>query len=208
MKRKVVLIIFVFLLNMFWVNAISVTNTLASHYNIVIKTTKQTNLNNNNIMDELDVLLETDLSYKNESAVTIGKKIDNYLKGEMKGLGEFIAKYAIVSDVDPYLIASMIVENTECDVECSVLVKQCKNVSKAIYNKENIGEVSCFGGNYQKFNTLEDSIKSFIKYVKVNFYENDLKTPGTIYKTYKKDVRWVFRVNQYIDKIKSSSIAN
>ena len=206
MKRKIVLIIFVFLLNIIWVNAISVTNSLASHYNLVIKTTNQTNLNNNNIIDELDVLLETNLSYNNESASTIGKKIDNYLKGDMKGFGEFIAKYAIANDLDPYFVAGMIVEATGCDTECSVLVTKCNNVYKALYNKENMGEASCFGGNYQKFNTIEDSVKSFIKYVKINFYEKDLKTPGAIYKIYNKDVRWVFRVNQYIDKIKNSSI--
>lgn len=208
MKRKIVLIIFVFLFNVIWVNAISVTNTLASHYNIVIKTNNQTNLNNNVIMEEIDIMLENNLTYQDEDATIIGKKIDNYLKNEMAGYGELISKYAISYEVNPYLVAAMIVENTSCDTNCSVLVKKCNNVSKDLYNKDDIGEASCFGGSYQKFNTLDDSIKNFIKYVKSNFYANELTTPGTIYKAYNKDVRWVFRVNEYMNKIKNSTVSS
>lgn len=206
MKRKIVLIIVVFLFNIVWVNAISVTNKLTSHYNLIIKTSNQTNLNNNTIIDEIDIMLETNLNYEGEKASIIGKKIDNYLKNELLGSGELIAKYSIHYGINPYLIAGMLVENTSCDTNCNVLVKKCNNVYNAIYNKNNINEVSCFGGSYQKFNTKEDSIKSFIKYVKVNFYDKELTSPGLIYKSYNKDVRWQFLVNEYINKIKNSSI--
>ena len=205
MIRKIVLIILVFLFNIIFVNAINTSNILIDHYNIVIKTNKQT-LSNNNIIDELDVMLETDLTYNNEDSDIIAKKINNYLKNELAGYGELISKYSIVNEVNPYLIAGMIIEDTSCDTNCSVLVKRCNNVSHDLYEKDNLNEASCFGGSYQKFNTLDESIKSFIKYVKNNFYKNELTTPGTIYKTYKKDVRWAFRVNQNIDKIKNSSI--
>jgi hypothetical protein len=206
MKRKVILIVFVLLLNMIWVNAIAVTNKLASHYNIVIKTKKQNAVSNNNILDDLDVMLENNLSYENEDATIIGKKIDNYLKAEIFGYGEFIAKYSIVNNVNPYLVAGMIIENTECDEECSILVTKCNNVGKITYNKENALETSCFGGSYQKFDSIENSIRVYIKYIKTNFYDKELTTPAAIYKSYKKDVRWVFRVNQTIDKIKNSSL--
>ena len=56
MKRKIILIILVFLLNIVWVNAISITNSLASHYDFVIKTKEQTNLTNTGIMDDLDII--------------------------------------------------------------------------------------------------------------------------------------------------------
>lgn len=205
MIRKIILIILVFLFNILFVNAINTSNTLMDHYNIVIKTNKQT-LSNNNIIDELDVMLETNLTYNEESSDIIATKINNYLKNELEGYGELISKYSIVNEVDPYLIAGMILEDTSCDTNCSVLVKKCNNISHDLYEKDNLNEASCFGGSYQKFNTLDESIKSFIKYVKNNFYQNELTTPGTIYKTYKKDVRWAFRVNQNIDKIKNSSI--
>ena len=205
MIRKIILIILVFLFNILFVNAINTSNTLMDHYNIVIKTDKQA-LGNNNIIDELDVMLETNLTYNEESSDIIATKINNYLKNELEGYGELISKYSIVNEVDPYLIAGMILEDTSCDTNCSVLVKKCNNISHDLYEKDNLNEASCFGGSYQKFNTLDESIKSFIKYVKNNFYQNELTTPGTIYKTYKKDVRWAFRVNQNIDKIKNSSI--
>lgn len=101
----------------------------------------------------------------------------------------------------------MIIENTNCDSKCSVLVTKCNNVSKALYNKDNMTEAACFGGYYQKFNSVDDSIKYFIRYVKLNFYDQDLKTANAIYKAYNKDVRWVFIINQTIDKIKNSSVS-
>lgn len=205
MKRKIILVIFIFLFNILWVNAINVTNKFTSKYNLIIDTNK-TNLNNNSIVENIDIILDSNLNYQGESATLIGKKINNYLTGELDNYGELIAKYSIFYEVDPYLIAGIIIENTGCDSNCNTLVKKCNNVYNAIYNKNNIGESSCFGGNYQKFNSLDDSIKSFVKFIKVNFYDNDLKTPNAIYKAYNKDVRWVFRVNEYMNKIKSSSI--
>ena len=76
MKRKVFLIILVFLVNILWVNAIGVTNKLSDKYNIVINT-KNPNKNNNNpnIIDDLDVLLNADLTYEGENADIIAKKL-------------------------------------------------------------------------------------------------------------------------------------
>lgn len=206
MKRKIILIVLVFLFNIVWVNAISITNNLASHYNIVIKTKTNSSLNNGNIMDDIDVMLENNLSYDGVDAVTIGNKINTSLKGELTGYGELIAKYSIVNDVNPYLVAAIIVENTDCSDTCSVLVTKCNNVGKLLYNKESITETACFGGYYQSFKTIDDSIKSYIKYIKVNFYDKEMNTPNLMYKSYKKDVRWVFRVNNIIDQMKNSNV--
>lgn len=200
MKRKIILIIFVLVINVLWVNGITITNKLVSHYNIVIKTgTKNNSSSKPNIMDDIDVILNSDLNYNGESSVVIGKKIDNFLKDDLSGYGSLISKYAIANETNPYLIASMIIVETNCDLKCSVLVKKCNNVYEAI----NTSGEACFGGEYQKFNSIDDSIKTFIKYSKTNFYDNDLTTPNSISKPLKKDVRWIFMVNQYMDKIKN-----
>ena len=204
MKRKLILIILVFLFNMMWVNAITITNDFASKNNLLIKITQKTKLNNTTIMDDLDVMLDNSLTYDGVDAVTIGNKINNYLKAELAGYGEFIAKYSIVNEVNPYLVASFIIENSECDETCSVLVTKCNNVGKLLYNKENLTNTACFGGYYQSYKSLDDSIKAYIKYIKTNFYDKELTTPSTIYKSYNKDVRWVFRVNNIMDSIKNS----
>ena len=205
MKRKILLVILVFLLNMLWVNAISKTNKLVSSNNIIIKTKNQENLNNNvSVMDDLDVILDNNLAFEGVDAITIGNKINQHLKAEMSGYGELIAKYSIASNVNPYLVASMIIQEVDCDNECSVLVTRCNNVGKLMYDKDIVGEASCFGGSYQKFDSIETSIKVYVKYIKNNFYDKELTTPNAIYKSYKKDVRWVFLVNQQIDKIKNS----
>ena len=204
MKRKVILVVLVFLFNIIWVNAISVTNKLASSHNIIIRTIKKTSLNNN-VMDDLDIMLETSLVYEGEEAIVIGNKINANLKAEMSGYGELIAKYSIANNINPYLIASMIIYETECDEECSVLVTRCNNVAKILYDKELAG-TSCFGGSYQKFDSIENSIKTYIKYIKVNFYDKELTTPSNMYKSYRKDVGWAFKINQTIDRIKNTSL--
>ena len=204
MKRKIILIILVFLFNMIWVNAITVTNDFAAKNNLLIKISQKTKLNNTRVMDDLDVMLDNNLSYEDVDAITIGNKINNYLKAEISGYGELIAKYSIVNEVNPYLVGAFIVENSECDETCSVLVTKCNNVGKLLYNKDNLTNTACFGGYYQSFKSIDDSVKSYIKYIKSNFYDKELTTPGTIYKAYNKDVRWVFRVNNLIDGIKNS----
>ena len=207
MKRKIVLIILAFGFNILWVNAITVTNSLASHYNIVIKTTAQEKLNNSSIMKEIDIMLRDDLAYEGEDAVQIGKKIDNFLKNEIAGKGELIAKYSIVNEVNPYLVAAMIVETTGCDVECNFLVKKCNNIGKLYYNKDNDSEMSCYGGFYQQFTTIDDSIKSYVKYIKTNYYEKGITTPKAISTSNKRkfDVGWVYWIENYMNKMKKST---
>ena len=204
MKRKIVLVVLVLLLNIAWINVIGITNSFAANNNFIIKIKQNTNLNNTGIIDDLDVILDNSLNYENVDAVTIGNKINKSLKGELSGYGELIAKYSIVNEVNPYLVSAMIIENTECNETCSVLVSKCNNVGKLIFNKDSITETSCFGGYYQSFKTIDDSIKSYIKYIKVNFYDKELTTPSAMYKIYNKDVRWVFRVNNIMDYIKKS----
>ena len=204
MKRKIVLIILVFLFNIVWVNAITEVNIFLDSHDLVIETNKKTGLSNNPLMGELDVMLNNDLEYEGENAVKIGQKIDNFLKGKMAGKGEVISKYAINSNLNPYLVAGMIIEESECDLECSFLVKKCNNVAKLKYDANDLSQASCLGGYYQKFNSLDDSIKSYIKYIKTNFYDKELTTVSDIANNYKKNVRWVFRVNQKMDNIKKS----
>ena len=206
MKRKIILIIFVFLFNILWVNAISLTNDLTSHYNLIIETKEKSNLQDNTIIDDIDVMFENNLSYEEVDAVVIGNKINTGLHGELSGYGELISKYSIVNNINPYLAAGMIIENTECSDTCSVLVTKCKNVGKIAYNKEMIGETACFGGYYRSFSNIEDSIKAYIKFIRKNFYDKELTTPGTIYKSYNKDVRWAFRVNNYMEQMKNASV--
>ncbi len=205
MKRKIILIILVFGFNLIWVNAISGVNTLAENHNFVIQTTKKANLEKNTLMEELDVMLKTDLSYEGEDAVVIGHKIDNYLKDKMASKGEVISKYAINSNLNPYLVAAMIIEESNCDSECSFLVQKCNNVAKLYYNENDMTQASCLGGYYQKFNSVDDSIRSYVKYVETNFYNQKLTTADAIAKNYNKNVRWVFRINQKIDLLKRAT---
>ena len=123
----------------------------------------------------------------------------------MEGKGEVISKYAINSKLNPYLVASMVIEESGCDSECSVLVNKCNNVGKLYYNENNLTEKACFGGYYQQFDSIESSIRSYVRYVRENFYDKELTNLNDIYKEYKKDVRWLYRVSQRMDNIKKST---
>ena len=206
MKRKIILIICVLLFNILWVNMISLTNSLANHYKLIIHVKTKSSLKNATVIDDIDVMLENNLSYEDVDAVVIGNKINTSLKGELSGYGELISKYSIVNKVNPYLIAAMIIENSDCNETCSVLVTKCKNVGKLPYDKDKLGEASCFGGYYRRFDNIEDSIKTYIKFINSNFYQKEMTTPSTIYSSYKKDVRWVYRVNSYMDQMKNATV--
>ena len=58
-------------------------------------------------------------SFNGESAEAIGKKIDKYCsKTPLDGYGETIARAAIKKSVNPYLISGIILESTNCKIEC------------------------------------------------------------------------------------------
>lgn len=138
-----------------------------------------------------------DTSFNGESAEVIGKKIDKYCeKTSLEGYGEYIAKTAIIKGVNPYLISGIVLENSNCKIECSVIFKECNNVSGMK------GSPGCFGGAYKSYNKIEDSILDIINKISKDFYTPEMQAPYKMYKDYGKTSSWALKVSNFMDAIK------
>ena len=138
-----------------------------------------------------------DTSFNGESIEQIGKKFDTYCKKTpLEGYGEYIAKNSIAKGVNPYLISAMILESSRCKTDCSVIFKECNNVSGTK------GSPGCFGGLYRTYDSLNDSISDIIGDISKEFYTSEMQAPYKMYKQYGKNSSWAFKVSNYMDAIK------
>ena len=138
-----------------------------------------------------------DTSFDGESIEQIGKKFDKYIKKTpLEGYGEHIAKTSITKGVNPYLIGAIILESSRCKTECSVIFRECNNVSGMK------GSPGCFGGLYRVYNSINDSISDIVNNISKNFYTKEMQSPYKMYREYGKNSSWAFKVSNYMDAIK------
>ena len=138
-----------------------------------------------------------DTKFNGESIEAIGKKFDKYTKKTpLEGYGEFIARTSINKGVNPYLISGIILENSNCKIECSVIFKECNNLTGLK------GEPGCFGGTYKKYEKIEDSISDLVNQINKDYYTKEMQAPYKMYKTYGKNSSWALKVSNFMDAIK------
>ena len=138
-------------------------------------------------------------SFNGESSEVIAKKLDKYLHSTLKGKGKFITDYSIKVGLDPYLAASVMLQETGCYWTCSYLTRTCNNVGG------NKGKPACNGGSYRKFSTIEDGMKFAIN--KLNsYYKKGYKTPKQINPFYATDKTWHEKVQRYYNKLKKVKV--
>ena len=138
-----------------------------------------------------------DTKFNGESIESIGKKIDKYCqKTSLEGYGEYIARTSITKGVNPYLISGIILENSNCKIECSVIFKECNNTSGMK------GDPGCFGGAYKSYNKIEESISDLVNYISKEFYTPEMQAPYKMYKAYGKNSSWALKVSNFMDGIK------
>ena len=137
--------------------------------------------------------------FKGESSEDIAKKIDKFLHSTLKGKGTFITEYSLSIGLDPYLAASVMLQETGCYWTCSKLTKSCNNVGG------NKGKPGCNGGSYRKFDTLEKGMKFAMK--KLNsYYKKGYTTAKEINPFYATDKTWHKKVQRYYNRIKKTKI--
>ena len=133
--------------------------------------------------------------FNGEHKDVIIKKINRYLRSNLKNKGEFIVTYSIQKGVDPYLVTAVILQETGCYWNCSKLAKTCNNYGG------NKGKPGCNGGSYRKFNTQEEGLKFAINKL-ANYYKKGLTTPEKINPKYASDKTWYKKVRNYMKKLK------
>ncbi len=198
MKRNIILIILLFIFNILWLYGISYMNRfIVSNDLMIVLGEKQDSEPGEEIIEEEELV-----EYDGEGFENIGKKIEKYLvKTKLEGYGEYIAKTSVNKGVNPYLVSSIIIVNSNCTVQCNAIAESCNNVGDL---KGSYG--GCFGGTYKKYFTIEDGIDDLINYILTNFYANDLKSPTAIYKKYGKNSAWSYKVSRYMERIKREKV--
>ncbi len=198
--RKGFIFLVLLAFNFLLIYGINQANVLMFNNNFMIYLNKQTPEEEQPGEDKPEPPKEetvVDTNYNGESYEKIGKKIDKYCsKTPLEGLGEFIAKNSISKGVNPYLITGIVLEGSNCKIECSIIFKECKNATG--YK----GEPGCFGGTYKSYNKVEDSITDIINYISKEFYTKDMQSPYKMYKTYGKNSAWALKVSNFMDAIK------
>lgn len=194
--RKGIVLIVSLIFNMLFIYGIGYANRIMFNNNFMIY------LNNEDmdiISDDVkdDVHDEEVTTYNGESIETIGKKMESLFKQtDLEGLGEHVSRLSITKSVNPYLIGGIILENTNCRIDCSILLKQCNNVSGLK------GTPGCFGGNYKYYNTKEDSVSELVNFISKSYPNLDMQQPYKMYKSYGKNETWAFKVNKYMEELK------
>ena len=194
--RKWLILVLLVLFDMLFIYGINYTNQIMFNNSFMIYLDKK----DEPIVDpEKNETPEkpVDTSYNGETYEQIGEKMDNiFKKTDLEGYGEFIAKTSIAKSVNPYLIGGIIMESTNCKYECSVIYKQCNNVSGMK------GEPGCFGGTYKKYNNINDGITDLVNDISDKFLAVDMQAPYKMYKKYGKNETWAFKVNKYMEQLK------
>lgn len=201
MKRRIVVFILVGLFNFILMSGITFANQIMFEKDFIIKLNDD-NVNNNNNSSDLPsspVLPSDGTEYEGESISTIAKKFEKYFKKtDLEGYGEHIASSSMKKGVNPYLVGGIILVNTNCINDCSIIFKNCNNVGDLS------GTPGCFGGSYKKYDSIEASVNDLVDYIYDKFVVNNLTSPSAIYKKYNKDITWAFKVSNYMEKLKKT----
>jgi len=196
MRKSIVLIVSL-LFNAIFIYGISYANRIMFNNNFMIYLNKQEVVEENNLDNQENVQEEVNTTYNGESIEDIGKKMDILLaKTALEGLGEHISRSAITKSVNPYLVGGIILESTNCKIDCSIILKQCNNVSGLK------GEPGCFGGSYKRYNSKEESITDLANFISKNYPNLDMQQPYKMYNSYGRNETWAFKVNKYMEELK------
>ena len=194
--RKVFVFIILLLFNFLFVYGINYANELMFKNDFMIYFKGKPVIISDEEEENKEIIIDT--SYDGEKMEDIARKMDKYFeKTPLEGYGEFIAKTSISKGVNPYLIGGIIIDNTSCKNDCSILFKQCNNVGGLK------GTPGCFGGTYKEFKNVGDSITELVGEISKRFYTKEMQVPNTMYADYGKNATWAFKVNKIMEKLKT-----
>ena len=138
--------------------------------------------------------IEEDLVYDGKTINQLAEQLNKSLNSDMSGKGYLIATKSLEYGVDPYMATAIILQETGCKWNCSVLVKNCNNVG---------GQKGTGCGSYSYFETLDVGIEAFISNLYNNYVSQGLTTVEAINPKYAESTEWSAYVNNYIESIKA-----
>jgi hypothetical protein len=135
--------------------------------------------------------------YDGLTVTELTNKLNKSLGSYLTNTGYFFADYTRKTGLDPYLAVAIVLLETGCKYGCSGLTTSCNNIGGLKFHG------SCNGTSYSKYDTLEDGIKGYLGIVYNYYYSQGLRTPEQMNPKYAESCTWAFKVNKYIDEIKS-----
>lgn len=178
---------------------ILLANNISSKTASLLASDKEISVEEETVTEEVkDEVIVDEIVYDGLTLTQLSDKLNRSLNSTIAGKGELFATYSLGLGLDPYLAVAIVLHETGCTWECSVLVKQCNNVGGQK------GSPGCGGGSYQTFNTLDEGITKFMDNLFYNYYNVGLTTPEAINIRYAESKAWAERINSYIEKIKAS----
>ncbi|MDO5002939.1 MAG: hypothetical protein Q4E39_01750 [bacterium] len=137
--------------------------------------------------------------YEGMTLEELGEKINRNLgNGYLSGKGSLIASKCIELGVDPYIVTAIILHETGCKYNCSMLVKQCNNVGGQK------GAPGCGGGSYKYYATLDDGIIGHIENLYYNYFSKGRTTVEAIAPRYAASTAWSGKINWYVNLIRTN----
>ena len=123
MRKRLVFVI-ILLCNFFFVYGINYANQVMEENDFLIYLKEE----DKPVVEESEVKEDhsNDKEFNGETIEKIGEKIEKvFAKTDLEGMGEYVSRSSITKGVNPYLVGGIILVNTNCKNECSVLFKQC-----------------------------------------------------------------------------------
>lgn len=133
--------------------------------------------------------------YRGLTLNELSEKLNRSMKGILSDKGQLLASYTLEKGVDPYLALGIILLESGCNYKCSTLTTQCFNVGGMK------GSPGCWGGEYKRFNSIDDGIKSFVDNLARNYYAYGLTTPEAMNRKYASSETWAMKVRNYMSSI-------
>ena len=136
--------------------------------------------------------------YEGMTIEELSAQINKSLKGYIAGKGELIARHSLDTGVDPFVATAIMLHETGCNRNCSVLATQCNNVGGQK------GYPRCGNGSYKRYDTLDDGIRGVINNLSKNYYGIGLNTVELIAPKYAEGNTWAGKINYYVNKIRTA----
>ena len=198
--RKFLVFVMLLVFNFLFIYGINYANRIMLKNNYMIYLNKKEVVVDSKEETQEDVVVDT--SFNGESIEKISNKFEKIFNDTyLSGYGEYMVKNSILKSVNPYLIGGIILESTNCRVDCSILLKQCNNVS-GMREKNGSG---CFGGTYRQYKSIEDGISDLIKKISTDYYDVEMQSPNKMYQSFGKDGVWAFKVSKHMEDLKRGS---
>lgn len=148
-------------------------------------------------IDEIEIVDDGSIIYDGLTITELTNKLNKSLNSYLKDTGYYFAKYTKNTGIDPYLAVSIVLLETGCKWKCSSLTTSCNNIGGLK------GGTSCNGSSYSKYDTLEEGINGYLDIIYNNYYLKGMKTAEQMANKYATSSKWAYKVNKYIEEVKS-----